>query len=116
MIRGEVYAVRFDPVEGSEQGGTRPAVIISRDQLNAVLSTVVVVPCTSYRPGRRIYAAQVLLHPPEGGLRVDSVALGEQVRIVAKQRVGRRLGRLSSQALARVEQAVIVALDLPEPF
>jgi len=116
MIRGEVYTVRFDPVEGSEQGGTRPAIIISRDQLNAALSTVVVVPCTTYRPGRRVFAAHVLLLAPEGGLRVDSIVLGEQVRVVSKQRLGRRLGMLTPRYLARVEQAVTIALDLPEPF
>jgi mRNA interferase MazF len=114
MIRGEVYDVRLDPLEGSEQGGTRPAVIISRDQLNAVLSTVVIVPCTTFRPGRRVFAAQALLQAPDGGLQVDSVVLGEQVRVVTKQRLGRRRGMLSSEALARVEQAVIIALDLPE--
>jgi mRNA interferase MazF len=114
LIRGEVYDVRLDPLEGSEQGGTRPAVIISRDQLNAVLSTVVIVPCTTFRPGRRVFAAQALLQAPDGGLQIDSVVLGEQVRVVTKQRLGRRRGMLSSEALARVEQAVIIALDLPE--
>lgn len=113
MIRGEVYDARFDPIEGSEQGGTRPAVIVSRDALNAVLSTVVVVPCSTYRPGRRVYATHVLLQAPEGGLRFDSVVLGEQVRVLAKHRLLRRRGQLSRQALARVEQALSIALDLP---
>jgi mRNA interferase MazF len=113
MIRGEVYDARFDPVEGSEQGGIRPAVIVSRDQLNAVLHTVVVVPCSSYRPGRRVYAAQVLLRAPEGGLRVDSVVLGEQVRVLAKHRLLRRRGVLSPRSLAAIEQILAIALDLP---
>lgn len=73
MIRGEIYDARFDPVEGSEQGRIRPAIIVSRDRLNAGLHTVLVVPCSTFRPGRRVYAAQVLLRAPEGGLRVDSV-------------------------------------------
>jgi mRNA interferase MazF len=112
MIRGEVYDVRFDPVEGSEQGGIRPAVIVSRDQLNAVLQTVVVVPCSSYRPGRRVYAAQLLIRAPEGGLRNDSVALGEQVRVIAKHRLLRRRGILSPQSLAGIDQILAIALDL----
>jgi mRNA interferase MazF len=114
MIRGEIYDVRLDPVEGSEQAGVRPAVIVSRDQLNAALQTVIVVPCSSYRPGRRIYAAQVLLRAPEGGLRNDSVVLGEQVRVLAKHRLLRRRGAVSPQALARIEQVLTIALDLPE--
>ena len=114
MIRGEVYDARFDPVEGSEQGGIRPAVIVSRDQLNAALSTVVVLPCSTYRPGRRIHAAQMLLRAPEGGLRYDSVVLGEQVRALAKHRLFRRRGSVSRQAMAGIEAVLAVALDLPE--
>jgi len=113
MIRGEVYDARLDPVEGSEQGGIRPVVIVSRDQLNAVLQTVVIVPCSSYRPGRRTYAAQVLLQAPEGGLRTDSVVLGEQVRVLAKHRLLRRRGVVSPQSLAKIEQMLAIALDLP---
>src|ERR1043165_8640452 len=113
MIRGDVYDARFYPVEGSEQGGIRPAVIVSRDQLNAVLQTVVVVPCSTFRPGRRIYAAQVFLRAPEGGLRNDSVVLGEQVRVLAKHRLLRRRGALTPQSLAAVEQVLAIALDLP---
>src|SRR5438552_8593415 len=104
MNRGDVYDARFDPVEGSEEGGIRPAVIVSSDQTNAVLQTVIVVPCSSYRPGRHIFAAQVLLIAPEGGLRADSVVLGEQVRVLAKHRLLRRRGSVSPQSMARIEQ------------
>lgn len=113
MNRGEVYDVRFDPVEGSEQGGIRPAVIVSRDQLNAVLQTVIVVPCSSYRPGRRVYAAQLLIRAPEGGLRNDSIFLGEQVRVLARHRLLRRRGALSPRLMARIDQILAIALDLP---
>jgi mRNA interferase MazF len=114
MIRGEVYDARLDPAEGSEQAGIRPVVIVSHDQMNGALNTVIVVPCSTYRPGRRIFAAQTLLQAPEGGFRVDSVVLGEQVRVMAKHRVLRRRGQLSPGAMRRVEQALVVALDLPD--
>ncbi|WP_369294218.1 type II toxin-antitoxin system PemK/MazF family toxin [Microcoleus sp. herbarium14] len=55
MRRGEVYDVDFEPVQGSEQGGTRPAIIVSNDAINASSQVVLVVPCTTYRPARRIY-------------------------------------------------------------
>lgn len=113
MRRGEIYDARLDPVEGSEQAGFRPVVIISRDTLNAVRSTVVAIPCTSYRAGRRVYATHVLVHAPEGGLTVDSVALCEQIRILAKSRLARRRGALSARTLASIEQALLIALDLP---
>lgn len=49
MKRGEVYDARLDPTEGSEEAGSRPVVVVSRDSLNDVLPVVVTVPCTTYR-------------------------------------------------------------------
>jgi mRNA interferase MazF len=114
--RGEVYDVRLDPTEGSEQAGFRPVVIVSRDAINAASTVVLVVPCTTYRPGRRIYPSQVLLHPPEGGLDVDSVALAEQVRALSIRRFGRRRGMLSAATMALLDRALLIAMDLPGQF
>lgn len=114
MKRGEVRTARLNPVEGSEQAGeARPVILVSRDAINAASPVVVVVPCTSHREGKRLYPSQVLLKPPEGGLENDSVALGEQVRAVAKSRLGRRWGTLSPQALQRIDRALLITLDLP---
>ena len=112
MRRGEVYDARLDPVEGSEQGGFRPVVIVSRDATNEVLDTLLAVPCATYR-GRHVFPTQVLLRAPEGGLRDDSVALGEQVRVLSKRRLRRYRGVLSTHALAAIDRALLIALDLP---
>jgi mRNA interferase MazF len=111
--RGEVYDARLDPPEGSEQAGSRPVVIVSRGAINAASPGVLAVPCTTYRLGRRLYPSQVLLHAPDGGLTADSVALGEQVRALAKSRLGRQRGMLSAEALAELDRALLIALDLP---
>lgn len=113
MNRGEIHDARLDPVEGSEQAGFRPVVIISRDSLNAVRSTVIALPCTSHRPGRRVYATHALVRAPEGGLTADSVVLAEQIRILAKSRLVRQRGAVSPQTLARIERALLITLDLP---
>ena len=113
MRRGEVYDARLDPTEGSEQAGGRPVVIVSREAINAASPVILVVPCTTYRAGRRLYPSQVLLHAPDGGLDVDSVALGEQVRALATSRLGRRRGQLSATALTQLDRALLIALDLP---
>lgn len=114
--RGEVYDARLDPgTEGSEQAGTRPVVIVSRNAINTPSPVILAVPRTTYR-GRHVYATQVLLQAPDGGLTVDSVALGEQVRVVAKTRLLRRRGVLSPSALAEIERALLTAPDLlPTP-
>jgi mRNA interferase MazF len=111
--RGEVYDARLDPTEGSEQAGIRPVIIVSRDAINAASPVILVVPCTTYRSGRRLYPSQVLLQAPDGGLDVDSVALGEQVRALATSRLRRRRGQLSAAALTQLDRAFLIALDLP---
>lgn len=117
MKRGEVYNARLDPIEGSEQAGTRLVIIVSRDAINAASSVVLAVPCTTYRSKQRIYPSQILIQASDGGLEVDSVALGEQVRALAKTRLGNLRGVLSSSTLARLNQALLIALDLlPESF
>ena len=112
MKRGDVFDARLDPTEGSEQAGSRPVVIVSRDAINASSPVVIVVPCTTMRLGRRIFPSQVALHAPEGGLAADSVALGEQVRAVAKSRLSHQRGALSQAALVQLDRALAIALDL----
>ncbi len=111
--RGEVYDAVVDPTRDPEQAGVRPVIVVSRDAINAASNVVTVVPCTSYREGRRVYPSQVLLSTPEGGLRTDSVALGEQVRAISRKRLGRRRGSLSSEAASRLDRALQISLDLP---
>ena len=115
MNRGDVFDARLDPTEGSEQAATRPVIIVSRDAINASSGIVMAVPCTTYRPGRRIYPSQVLLRAPDGGLVGDSVALGEQLRAIAKSRLLQRRGQLSPGALVALNSALALALDLPTP-
>jgi len=111
--RGDVFDARLDPIEGSEQAGIRPVVIVSRDAINLSSSVIIAVPCTTYRSGQRVYPSQVLLQAGDGGLTVDSLALGEQIRAVAKSRLLRQRGSLAPQSLDKVSRALMIALDLP---
>lgn len=113
MRRGDVFEAILDPVEGSEQGGNRPVIVLSRNAINLASPVVVVVPCTTFRPDRRIYPTQVLLSAGDGGLRVDSIALGEQIRAIAKTRLKTKWGTLSRDSLRKLERAVAITLDLP---
>ncbi len=64
-------------VEGSEQGGTRPVIIVSRDAINAYSPVVLAIPCTTYQTGKRVYPTQVLIQSPDGGLINDSIAMAD---------------------------------------
>lgn len=92
---------------------TDTPIVVSCDAINAASRVVLAVPCTTYCLGRRLYPSQVLLHAPDGSLTADSVALGEQVRALAKSRLGRQRGMLSAEALAELDRALLIALDLP---
>jgi mRNA interferase MazF len=99
MKRGEIYDARLEPVEGSEQGGTRPVVLA--------------VPCTTYQTGRRIYPTQVLITALDGGLTNDSIVMADQVRVLSKSRLLRLRGTLSKEAMTLLDKALLIALDLP---
>jgi mRNA interferase MazF len=114
MIRGEVYQANLDPVTGSEQGGTRPVLIVSRDALNANAPIVIVVPLTSRENKKRLYPTHVEFIADEGSLSKNSVALCEQVRAISKNRLTKRIGQISSQRMSLIDATLIIALDLPD--
>jgi mRNA interferase MazF len=116
VTRGEVFRAHLDPTRGSEQSGLRPVVVVSRNAINRSSPVVIVVPCTSWTPHRRLYPSQVLIRAPEGGLTADSVALCEQVRAVVKDRLTDRWGRLGATTMNRVDRALAIALDLPGQY
>jgi mRNA interferase MazF len=111
-VRGDVFSARLDPTEGSEQAGTRPVVVISRDSINANSPVVVIVPMTDAANVRRLYPSHVHLPKGTGGLRMDSVVKAEQVRAIQISRFVGYYGRVDQAALARIEDAVKITLAL----
>ncbi|MGB5759112.1 MAG: type II toxin-antitoxin system PemK/MazF family toxin [Acidimicrobiales bacterium] len=115
MRRGEIRWVDLDPVRGAESNKRRPAVIVSNDGANATASrlgrgVVTVVPVTSSTD--RVYPFQVLLVAEQTGLSRDSKAQAEQVRSVAVERIGARVGALSATDLAALDEALRLHLAL----
>lgn len=112
MLRGDVYEASLNPVPGTEQGGVRPVVIVSRDANNRNSPVVIAVPFTGLENCPKIYPSQVVVKASEGGLTKDSVAMTEQVRAVSKKRLGKLLGRLAPERMAGIPMALKIALDL----
>lgn len=115
MRRGEIVTVALDPVRGAEAGKTRPAVIVSNDSANVTATrlgrgVITVVPVTSNVD--RVYPFQVLLPGGQTGLRQDSKAQAEQIRSVAVDRIGRRVGQLTPALIAALDEALRVHLGL----
>ncbi|MBI3924964.1 MAG: type II toxin-antitoxin system PemK/MazF family toxin [Armatimonadetes bacterium] len=115
MVRGEVYFVRLRPRSGSEQSGTRPCVLVSRDNFNRSESwmSVTVVPVTSSERWRRPSPVTVLLRAGEAGLAAESAAMAHQVTTVDRSKfLLPAVGRLSPDRMAEVDQALRNYLDL----
>ena len=92
--RGQVYLVSLDPTIGREIKKSRPCVVVSPDELNAHMQTYIVAPLTT---GSHTYPFRVSCQF-QG--RAGHVVL-DQIRTVDRARLVKRLGRLSSQAVAR---------------
>ena len=111
LQRGGVVRVRLDPVEGSEQGGDRPGIVISPDVINEHSPVVLVAALTS-RKTDRVYPFEVLIEPPEGGLSRPSKALLMQMRALDKRRIVDQYGVVSQAVMLRVDSALRIAVGL----
>ena len=115
MRRGEIREVDLDPGRGVEANKRRPAVIISNDAANLAAArlgrgVITVIPVTSNL--ERLYPFQVLLPARDTGLARDSKAQAEQVRSVAVECVGARLGAVPGAIMLRVDEALRLHLAL----
>jgi mRNA interferase MazF len=111
--RGDIYLANLDPLQGSEQNGQRPVVVVSRDALNNNSPIVVVIPCTDAANKKKIYPSHVRIKAGAGGLTMDSVVLCEQVRAISKDRLKKHMGTLSRSEIASIEASLKITLDLP---
>jgi mRNA interferase MazF len=115
MRRGDIHTVDLDPSRGSEADKRRPAVIVSNDAANATArrlgrGVITVVPVTSNI--ERIYPFQVLLPAADTGLDHDSKAQAEQIRSIAVERVGDRLGVVPNVLMLEIDEAMRLHLVL----
>jgi mRNA interferase MazF len=115
MRRGEIRLVDLDPATGAEANKRRPAVIVSNDGANTTAErlgrgVITVVPVTSNTA--RVHPFQVLLDATTTGLERDSKAQAEQVRSIAVERVGVRVGALDQALMVELDEALRLHLAL----
>jgi mRNA interferase MazF len=75
-------------------------------------SAITIVAAITPQFDEPLYPTEVLISPPEGGLKTDSVALLNQIRSIDKQRVVRRLGTLKPGTMERVDHAILISMGL----
>lgn len=109
----EIYFLNLNPVLGSEQAGTRPAIVISSNGVNH-LNQVTVLPITSIKNSNTfIYPNEVFLDKKLSKLSKDSIVLAHQVRSIDKQRLVNYVGMITDRTLiSDIQEAVKFQLDL----
>ena len=109
--RGDIYYADLNPVIGSEQGGTRPVLIISNDIGNKHSPTVIIAAITSRVHTKRKLPTHLYLGQIEG-LPANSIVLFEQLRTIDKKRLREHIGMLDSQQILTADNALLISLGL----
>ncbi|MDD2498491.1 MAG: type II toxin-antitoxin system PemK/MazF family toxin [Desulfitobacteriaceae bacterium] len=109
--RGEVFYAELNPVQGSEQGGTRPVLVVQNDIGNQYSPTTIILAITSQINKAKL-PTHVELPREKTGLERDSVILAEQVRTIDKSRLQHKVTVLSNDIMEKVNKALEISLGL----
>ena len=105
----------MEPHIGSEQGGSRPVVVLQNDVGNRYAPTLIVATVTSRTEKKRYQPTHVLI-AHNTAFEKPSVVQLEQIFTIDKSRVQRFLGRLTQDEMQEIEKGVVSSLDLNELF
>lgn len=109
--RGDIFYAELNPVIGSEQGGTRPVLIISNDTGNRHSPTVIIAAITGKTQTKAKLPTHTEVKEVEG-LDRDSIILLEQIRTIDKQRLKQHMGMMPENIMARVDKALAISISL----
>lgn len=108
-----IFTADLNPVQGSEQRGKRPVLVVSDEDFNKLMPVVTVLPITSLKEGRKVYPNETLLKRGTAKLSQDSLVLAHQIRTIAKQRLKDTLGSISDHGTQEmINGALRVHLNL----
>jgi len=108
--RGEIYLVNWDPARGSEQAGTRPAVIIQNDIGNTFSPTTIVAACST--AGTKAYPFIVKIKAKDSGLDRDCSVNLAQIMTISKARLVKKIGQLPPDKIIELDMAIVNSLGL----
>lgn len=109
--RGDVFYADLSPVVGSEQGGTRPVLILQNDIGNQYSPTTIVAAITSQIAKAKL-PTHIEMESTPGGLERNSVILLEQIRTIDKSRLMEKVTCLSDDMMEKVDHALEISIGL----
>lgn len=111
--RGDIYMANLNPFRGSEQGGTRPVLVLQNNTGNFYSPTLIVTPLTTQVNKKKNMPTHCQLGYTRG-LHEVSVALLEQIKTIDKCRITCYLGKLTGEQMKAVEQAIQISLGMKD--
>ena len=109
--RGDVYWADLNPFFGSEQGGTRPVLVLQNDAGNFFSPTLIVAPMSSQVDKSTDLPTHIVLEQVRG-LEGPSLIMLEQLKTIDKRRVRSYAGKLTKEQMAEVEAALTGTLGI----
>ena len=109
--RGDIYFADLDPVVGSEQGGTRPVIVIQNDTGNKHSPTLIVATVTT---SKKENMPTHLLIKDNPAFREASVVQLEQIRTIDKCRIDNYLGKVTPHEMVAIEKALSISLAMEQ--
>lgn len=109
--RGDIFYAELNPVIGSEQGGTRPVLVISNNTGNRHSPTVIIAPITSRTHTKAKLPTHTEVKDFEK-LDKDSIILLEQIRTIDKRRLREYMGTLDRRFLPAMDKALAISIGL----
>lgn len=111
--RGDIFYCDLSPVVGSEQGGTRPVLVLQNDIGNQYSPTTIIAAITSQISKAKL-PTHVEVKAATSGLEKDSVILLEQIRTIDRSRLKEKVTTLDADSMDKVNRAVEISLGLIE--
>lgn len=108
--RGEIFVANLNPSFGREIHKKRPVLVISNNILNQILPTVIIIPFSSIVP--RFIGPDIVKIKSQKGLDKPSAIIINQLRSIDKERLVKKVGKLSKTNLEEVKDAIKIVLDL----
>ena len=112
--RGDIYLANLNPYRGSEQGGTRPVLVLQNNVGNLFCPTIIVAPITSHVFKKPNQPTHYLLKNA-GKLKTRSIVQLEQIKTIDEKRVTKYLGKIDGKDMAGIEGAILASLGFEIP-
>lgn len=107
--RNEIYYANLNPVQGSEQGGIRPVLVVQNDVGNKHSPTTIVAAITSRKTKARL---PTHVDIQVNGMEKNSMVLLEQIRTIDKTRLNEYVGMADKETMDKIDKAIAISFGI----